>query len=205
MLEGMEEESEEAEEEVQDEEYDGYWSDEEDRAIFGQFVVEPLFDVSHMPKMPNKVPEHWLAVSGNEALTRSLLEQKDLEAHRLLQQSILPPSPALATVALNSRMQDKEMDSTEENNTDLIIPKANQNDQDQEIKLLNEKFLKYAMEAEAWRAKIETDSEAWRAKIETKMAAENQELRQKLEVMEKKMEMLDQGERDQDGRNKLGH
>ena len=168
-------------------------------------MVEPLFDVSHMPKMPNKVPEHWLAVSGNEALTRSLLEQKDLEAHRLLQQSILPPSPALATVALNSRMQDKEMDSTEENNTDLIIPKANQNDQDQEIKLLNEKFLKYAMEAEAWRAKIETDSEAWRAKIETKMAAENQELRQKLEVMEKKMEMLDQGERDQDGRNKLGH
>ena len=157
-------------------------------------MVEPLFDVSHMPKMPNKVPEHWLAVSGNEALTRSLLEQKDLEAHRLLQQSILPPSPALATVALNSRMQDKEMDSTEENNTDLIIPKANQNDQDQEIKLLNEKFLKYAMEAEAWRAKIET-----------KMAAENQELRQKLEVMEKKMEMLDQGERDQDGRNKLGH
>ena len=156
----MEEESEEAEEELQDSEYDGYWSDEEDRAIFGQFVVEPLFDVSHMPKMPNKVPEHWLAVSGNEALTRSLLEQKDLEAHRLLQQSILPPSPALATVALNSRMQDKEMDSTEENNTDLIIPKANQNDQDQEIKLLNEKFLKYAMEAEAWRAKIETDSEA---------------------------------------------
>ena len=119
-------------------------------------------------------------------------------------------------------MQDKEMDSTEENNTDLIIPKANQNDQDQEIKLLNEKFLKYAMEAEAWRAKIETDSEAWRKKIEkietdseaqrkeieterSKMAAENQELRQKLEAIEKKMEMLDQGERDQDGRKKLGH
>ena len=127
-------------------------------------------------------------------------------------------------------MQDKEMDSTEENNTDLIIPKANQNDQDQEIKLLNEKFLKYAMEAEAWRAKIETDSEAWRKKIETdseaqrkkietdseaqrkeietersKMAAENQELRQKLEAIEKKMELLDQGERDQDGRKKLGH
>ena len=105
-------------------------------------------------------------------------------------------------------MQDKEMDSTEENNTDLIIPKANQNDQDQEIKLLNEKFLKYAMEAEAWRAKIETDSEAQRKEIETersKMAAENQELRQKLEAIEKKMEMLDQGERDQDGRKKLGH
>ena len=54
----MEEESEEAEEEVQDEEYDGYWSDEEDRAIFGQFVVEPLFDVSNYPKTPRSASEY---------------------------------------------------------------------------------------------------------------------------------------------------
>ena len=49
----MEEESEEVEEEVQDEEYDGYFSDDDDRAIFGQFV-EPLFDVSNLPIQPKK-------------------------------------------------------------------------------------------------------------------------------------------------------
>ena len=57
LLEGMEEESEEAEEEIQDSEYDGFYSDgnlsdEEDRALYRQLVVEPLFDVSHLPKTP---------------------------------------------------------------------------------------------------------------------------------------------------------
>ena len=55
----MEEEDEEVEEETQDSEYDGYegdgYSDEEDRALRNQFI-EPLFDVSHLPKTPSSFP-----------------------------------------------------------------------------------------------------------------------------------------------------
>ena len=54
----MEEEYEEEECEVQDEEYDGFYKtdEEEDRAIYGQFV-EPLIDVSHLPKAANSIEE----------------------------------------------------------------------------------------------------------------------------------------------------
>ena len=92
----MEEEQEEEECEIQDEEYDGFQSDIEDMALYRQFV-EPLFDVSDLPKMPNKVRENWIVVSGNEALTQGLISQSNLQ-----------PSLSVANVGLNNSIQDNK-------------------------------------------------------------------------------------------------
>ena len=79
---------------------------------------------------------------------------------------------ALATVAVNYGIQD--------NANVLLDLKANK---DQDILLLNERILKIEAESEAMKKKTE-------AAIE-EMAAENQELRQKLEAMAKKIEVLE--------------
>ena len=171
----MEEESEEAEEELQDSEYDGYWSDEEDRAIFGQFVVEPLFDVSNYPKTPRSASEYQLAKQRDEASSESLIRQYELETQKLFLQPDQQSNASLATVAVNYGIQD--------NANVLLDLKANK---DQDIVLLNERILKIEAESQEMKKKTEKTEAA----IE-EMAAENQELRQKLEAMAKKIEVLE--------------
>ena len=166
----MEEEQEEEECEIQDEEYDGFQSDIEDMALYRQFV-EPLFDVSDLPKMPNKVPENWIAVSGNGALTQGLISQSNLQ-----------PSLSVANVGLNNSIQDNKSlfdisDLYEEAQLEVWRKKTEEAIEEITAQLKRSEAQREEMAAQLKQSEAEKEE----------MATEIQELRAKHEVMAKKI------------------
>ena len=140
----MEEESEEREEEIQDSEYDGYFSDEDDRRLYEQF---------RQPEPTAKEREALL-----KAYEDKLTKENPVLSQKLLSQADLQPMPAI--MALNQTTNTFLTESSnsvfdvEADKTQIAVQDQDENKQDQEVLVLNEEMAQLKAKNEAMATQI---------------------------------------------------
>ena len=186
----MEEESEEREEEIQDSEYDGYFSDEDDRRLYEQF---------RQPEATAKERQALL-----KAYEDKLTKENPVLSQKLLSQADLKPKPAI--MALNQTTKtfltepSNSVFDVEADKTQIAVQDQDENKQDQEVLVLNEEMAQLkakneAMATQILEAKETTEMDKQRiAELEQRLKAfeaereEMAELKAKNEAMAKKIE-----------------
>ena len=186
----MEEESEEREEEIQDSEYDGYFSDEDDRRLYEQF------------RQPEPTAKERQALL--KAYEDKLTKENPVLSQKLLSQADLKPKPAI--MALNQTTKtfltepSNSVFDVEADKTQIAVQDQDENKQDQEVLVLNEEMAELkakneAMATQILEAKETTEMDKQRiAELEQRLKAfeaereEMAELKAKNEAMAKKIE-----------------
>ena len=186
----MEEESEEREEEIQDSEYDGYFSDEDDRRLYEQF------------RQPEPTAKERQALL--KAYEDKLTKENPVLSQKLLSQADLKPKPAI--MALNQTTKtfltepSNSVFDVEADKTQIAVQDQDENKQDQEVLVLNEEMAQLkakneAMATQILEAKETTEMDKQRiAELEQRLKAfeaereEMAELKAKNEAMAKKIE-----------------
>ena len=186
----MEEESEEREEEIQDSEYDGYFSDEDDRRLYEQF------------RQPEPTAKERQALL--KAYEDKLTKENPVLSQKLLSQADLKPKPAI--MALNQTTKtfltepSNSVFDVEADKTQIAVQDQDENKQDQEVLVLNEEMAQLkakneAMATQILEAKETTEMDKQRiAELEQRLKAfeaereEMADLKAKNEAMAKKIE-----------------